>query len=138
MDTSRKIAGLLLFFFLVAGSALAADEKQLAFGDASNVKARLIDYDDADHMVTVEIPEANNPHSYWRYRVADDAKWNICLADQCEETQGAANGFNVLDTYAEYEALGLPRHAYGVKFDKKKFTISRLQVEIVPGKHAVF
>lgn len=111
----------------------AAHPAAPVLGAEQNAEGTLVDYNSTDRRVLIETTKGD-ASQYWRFRVADDARWHICLKDKCLQTTGA-DGFQKLESYAEYEPYGLPSRGYNVVYDRKGETITRIDVEIAPGRH---
>ena len=126
----KFFAATISFFSLFVVASLLTATLSFAVEGEKNMHGRLVDVNSSKGTITV-----NMKGKLMKYKVADDAHWHICLKDSCAEVKGA-EGFKIIDQYAQFEEYGLPLKSYAVAFYKEKGKpVSDLQVEIVPGKH---
>lgn len=68
------------------------------------------------------------------YKVADDARWHICLKEKCIDEKGVA-GFRTVNEYAQFGDYGIPHKSYSILLDITGDTATALEVQIITKIH---
>lgn len=101
---------------------------------ADALTGKLVDLSSVDSTVTVQLEGAPVEKRFVTYKVAEGARWHICLEDSCVIKKGV-DGFKTVNEYAEFGAYGIPRRTYDVTLNVKDKVATELEVQIVPKVH---
>lgn len=101
---------------------------------AETLGGKLVELSSVDSTVTVQLDGAPQEKLFTTYKVANDARWHICLTDTCVIKKGV-EGFRTVNEYAEYGAYGIPHKTYDVTLKVKDKVATELEVQIVPKVH---
>lgn len=105
-----------------------------AAAQAEKLNGKLVELSSVDNSVTVQMEGAPPEKMFATYKVAEDARWHVCLEDTCVIRKGV-EGFKTVNEYAEYGAYGIPHKTYDVTLNVKDKVATELEVQIVPKVH---
>lgn len=105
-----------------------------AAAQAEKLNGKHVELSSVDNSVTVQLEGAPPEKMFATYKVAEDARWHVCLEDTCVIRKGV-EGFKTVNEYAEYGAYGIPHKTYDVTLNVKDKVATELEVQIVPKVH---
>lgn len=140
MNIQMLEKGLFFLIFIAAlfiGIVAAEQEKN------KEITGQLISFDSRNNSMIVEVADDGRKKQL-TYKIAGDANWHLCIAEQCVDTKGD-DGFQKLIDYVaieaycipprSYKAFCVPSKSYKTILTRTGNEVTGLHIEIVPGRH---
>lgn len=97
-------------------------------------KGMLVELSSVSKSITIEIEGSFAEKRIVTYKVADDARWHICLKEKCIDKKGV-DGFRAVNEFARFGDYGIPHKTYSILLDITGDTATALEVQIITKIH---